>query len=337
MKYLPTADLYVGHLLAATQIAGAQLLSRHLLRLGRATIVMRYLTAGELTLASAERRAGQSLVYMIDDDLTALQGCCRQPEEYRARLRVYLKNLERFGDFDHVVCASSRLAKIEFPARQAAPHVIHPYWAMDRMDLEKKSRQTGSETISMAFLGTRSHLSDLELIREPLLDLRRRRPEVALHTFLGRSAPDWLPRGGVGGGRHHAALEWPTYRRRLWRRRFDVCLYPLADTPANRARSVNKFTEHAIVAAAALVSTPGPLDEVLGNIPSSLIPHSLEAWSGALREIVDDSDLRNRLAAAQERKARTFDRSAGREQATLWSELSGQSIPDPSAPRFLQR
>ena len=47
---------------------------------------------------------------------------------------------------------------------------------------------------------------------------------------------------------------WAEYRCGLGGRRFHLALYPLMDTPFNRARSVNKLIEHAVVGAAGLYS-----------------------------------------------------------------------------------
>ncbi len=59
-------------------------------------------------------------------------------------------------------------------------------------------------------------------------------------------------------------MPWWLYRRALARMRFHLAIYPLGDTPFNRARSASKLYEHALVGAASLMSPIPALRDAAG-------------------------------------------------------------------------
>jgi hypothetical protein len=257
-----------------------------------------FASAGTLLVMRHAGRAGAlprrpRTIWLIDDDVAAALADPGLPRGQRLKLALFehrhgARLLARGAE---VVASSEALAE-RFAAR-APTHLLHPHWYEPLADLAHHAKE---EPLRIAFLGSAVHAGDLAFIEQPLLSVLERVPRAELHMAAnhapGRLAghPRLVPMPGTS---------WPEWRAALPLRRFHVALYPLLDTPVNRARSVNKLIEHAIVGAAGVYSAAWPESARVRRRGAGLVlgPEP-EAWEAAVLRLLADRALRRRIAAA---------------------------------------
>ncbi|HUF87848.1 MAG TPA: hypothetical protein VMM59_10750 [Thermohalobaculum sp.] len=262
----PTADLYFVNACGDFLLGGMRRLGPTVFAAGDTRLVMRHDLRAEPAdgverVGRAERAvrapAGRRLVYFIDDAVEqGVRDACL-PFLYRQKLRLVERDTARrvVPAAAAVVVSSPVLARLYSDV--AETHVIHPYWSEAIAGHDHFARLLGGEGwIDVACLGSAVHRADLAFLWPVLGAVLAAHPRVRLHLPERQRVPPALaghPRILAIPGRG-----WTIYRAALRPRRFHLALYPLMDTPFNRARSVNKLIEHAVVGAAPLYSRSWP-------------------------------------------------------------------------------
>ena len=94
---------------------------------------------------------------------------------------------------------------------------------------------------------------------------------------------------------------WPRYRRWLARQRFHIGLYPLTDTPFDRARSANKLIEHGIAGAVGVYPGNWAAADRIGD-GAIVAPAAPGDWADILDGALDDpKSLEEKAFAASQR------------------------------------
>lgn len=288
----PTADLYF--LNACRDWVGP---GRPVARLGpgvfasaRTLVVMRHAgLAGPLP-----RR--ERLFWLIDDDVEAALADPGLPAGHRLKLALHeRRDGARLRAAGAEVVASS--AALLASCAGGRGHLLRPHWSEPLADLAHH----GAGPVRLAYLGSAVHAGDLAFLAPVLLRLLAAHPAAELHLAANHAAG---PLAGhprvvrIGGTR------WPDWRARLPARRFDIALYPLLDTAANRARSVNKIVEHAIVGAAGVYSDTWPEAARIARRGAGLVlPNAAAAWESAVAALMADAGGRQAIAARARRLA----------------------------------
>jgi hypothetical protein len=256
--------------------------------------------------------------YLIDDDIAAGIADPSLPEGYRRRLEMaFRESVEEraFGRVAMVITPSVRLEE-RYRAMGKEVRRLDPAWPVPQeADLRHFH---GGGPVRVAFLGTRSHLADLELLRAALEDPRR---EWEFHHFLGVHAPGWLARRLLVSA--HAPMGWAAYRRKLARLRFHVAVYPMKDTPFNLARSCNKLMEHAMVGAASVFSERVPFAGMVRNGHDALLSSDGE-WPELLHGLCADASRLSGLAEAGHTLGLQTATKAAADQRALWAEIAAR-------------
>lgn len=302
-RHLPTAELF--------GLAGSY--RRHLP--GTCAMGSAYRVGKGLVAVRLWRPTGSGPVhYLIDDDIAAGIADTKLPEGYRQRLRVaFEESLEKlaFGRIASVIIPSRRLEEL-YAARGLRVLRMDPAW--DVPESLETERFAGSP-LKVACLATRSHLADLEILREALEDSGR---TWEFHHFMGSHAPIWLC--GLPGVTEYPAMSWRTYRKFLSKVKFHVCVYPMLDTPFNLARSCNKVMEHAMVGAASLFSSRVPFAGLLNGGGGLLVDDG--DWPAVLRDLAARRGACSDLAAAGHQLASETSRRARHRQHEVWSRIA---------------
>lgn len=224
------------------------------------------------------------LIYLIDDDIDGAAQSPGLPAAYRDRLRRFAE-----GDYDHllrradkVVVSSSELVEcLADDARvRSQPDRLDPFW---RAPLAGPDHfRSAAAEINVVHLGSGSHREALAEIVPAILNTLNRCPH-ARFTFIGIAGqhPRLEAHPRV---RRLSPMSWRRYRRWLPRQRFHLALYPLAPNRFDRARSVNKLIEHAIIGA-------------VGVYPCDWTPAAL-VGPGAVTAPSDAADWEESLVAA---------------------------------------
>jgi hypothetical protein len=111
-----------------------------------------------------------------------------------------------------------------------------------------------------------------------VLDILDRHPNTSFTYFSPRNVDEgWknTPRARL------EPMTWREYQRWMARQRFHLALYPLAQTPFDRARSASKLTEHAILGAAGMYPQGWPPARSLGQ-GALLAPDDPADWGDAI-------------------------------------------------------
>jgi len=203
--------------------------------------------------------------------------------------------------------------------------LIRPYWSesfpsLDHFDhLERENNW-----IDVAYLGSIVHRSDLVFVLPAVGRLLDLHPNMRFHVPARHRLPAEFenhPRvqriPGVG---------WTAYRKQIVGRRFHIALYPLLDTPFNRARSANKLIEHAVVGTAPVYSSCWSEAQNAAEYGAGcLIPNDREAWVQGLSGLIENPDRMRRLAMRAQHYARTLNTTGP--QRKLWRKLLELEAP----------
>lgn len=304
-RHLPTAELFgLAGNFRRISAGGGPMGAAY--RVGAATVAVRLW-----------RPAGEGPVhYLIDDDIPAGIADPSLPEAYRRRLEQAFRESVETKALDRIAMVITPSARLEERYRALGKEVrrLDPAWPVPQSaDLRHFA---GGGPVRVAFLGTRSHLADLELLRHAVEDPQR---TWVFHHFLGMHAPGWLAR--QPHVEVHAPMGWAGYRRKLARLRFHVAVYPMQDTPFNLARSCNKVMEHAMVGAVSVFSTRVPFAGMIRDGHNALLAEDGD-WPDLLRGLCGDASRLKLLAAAGHALGFQTAGQAAADQRELWAAVA---------------
>ncbi|MFK7944547.1 MAG: hypothetical protein AB8B85_16760 [Paracoccaceae bacterium] len=309
----PTADLYFRNACGDFLGKGVRQFGPTVFASKTACLVMRH-----------DRRAGplprrRRLIYFVDDDVDAGLNDESLPFLYRQKLRwvehLTAQRLRRFAGV--AVVGSPALARLFRPVMQT--HLLRPFWSETYAGLGHfDALEAGEGWIEVAYLGSSVHRADLQFLLPVIGRLLAANPRLRFHLPERHVLPrgfDRHPRV-----RRIRGLGWTAYRREITTRQFHVALYPLLETPFNRARSPNKLIEHAIVGAAPLYSESWAESHRVAQGRTGLcLANDPQIWLEALTELIGSPQSMRALArGAQETAARL---NNGTPQRALWREL----------------
>ncbi len=256
---------------------------------------------------------------LIDDDMEALIADDTVPQGYRDRLgRAWREAaLARHPEkVNRILVPSKRLEEV-YLAKGHSVILMDPYWPVPK---EFRIATSADKTVRVAFLGSRSHLGDLEILKPALEDAGRK---WTFHHFLGRNGPDWLQQ--LPGISASDPSSWGSYKKMLSSRRYDICVYPLRATSVNSARSCNKIMEHAMTGAVSLFSECVPFRAKLGDLGGSLlVPDG--GWADAIDHLAHDRNASRELAFECHRLGLEIATFARSRQEEVWSSIEAGSL-----------
>ncbi|MEX2519007.1 MAG: hypothetical protein WD969_06725 [Paracoccaceae bacterium] len=254
-------------------------------------------------------------VYLIDDAIH-LEGADAALSRYwrfkldhveRAAAALYLP-----GAVAVVVSSPGLEAMIRAQAPGADMRRLDPYWAVEFSDL---THHRAPGPFRVAYLGSQVHGPDFAPLAPMLHDFLDAWPEAELIVGGGHGAMV-----GHERARDLGALNWRDWRAALPTLRPHVALYPLAKTPFNAARSLNKLIEHGLTGAAGLYADHWPgaaLAEEAGG--GRALPPDPLAWRTALNALIADRPATEAMATAGATLARRLNDADA--QRRLWAEL----------------
>ena len=282
--------------------------------IANALILIRKATSRELELARRQREKGGKVIYVIDDDFESMMEDPNQPSGYRRRLRRWWeRGLPGLHETATSILVSSDALKDRF-AGLAPTTRVDPYWPIET----RPARPAVARPFTVAWLGSRSHTEDLASIAAELADFLRAHPNAALFVPACARLPAPLNRLPTGIVRRGPRVDWPAYRDRLRTIGLDVGIYPLLDTPVNRARSINKVLEHAWCDVPGLYSPEVPFAKRIQEAGGGWLVSRGE-WAAALHRIAGSDAERSELLQRSSSFARDIAGQARKEQLAFWS------------------
>lgn len=315
----PTADLYFRNACADFLSRGVHQIAPTVFTSRTTTVIMRHaMRAGRLP----ERRR---LIYLVDDDVEAGTSDQSLPFFYRQKLRMVeqpaCRRIRRFAGV--AVVGSPVLANLFAPFMKT--HLIQPYWSEPFPSLDHfDDLERDNGWVDVAYLGSIVHRADLLFVLPAIDRLLELYPNMRFHVPARHrlasefdNHPRVLRIPGTG---------WTSYRRQIVGRRFHIALYPLLDTPFNRARSANKLIEHAVVGAAPMYSSFWREAQNAEDYGAGcLVPNNQEAWIQALSGLIENPHRMRCLATRTQSYARTL--NTAEPQRRLWQDLMELKMP----------
>jgi hypothetical protein len=239
------------------------------------------------------------LVYLVDDDVDGAARSPSLPAGYRERLarlsERYLDRLVRRADT--IVVSSEPLLHLMQADQRIATDIrlLDPFWDAPLAGQDHFASMS-ADAIEMIHLGTASHRGGLAAIVPAVVELLETFPN-AHFSYIGRKG-DHPALDTCARARRIGPMSWGRYRRWLPKQRFHLALYPLEDTPFDRARSINKLIEHAIVGAVGVYPEHWTLPGMTAG-GTILAPTNLGNWGTCLRDaMANPMDLRQRAHRA---------------------------------------
>lgn len=266
------------------------------------------------------------LAYLIDDDVAAGAASLYLPEAYRQRFARFEREFHRdlLARADLLVAPSPALvARLERdPAVRCPVAPIDPYWPRPPADQSHYAPLAQGASLRIVHLGSGSHHAALHAVAPAMNRLLDRHTDVRFTYIAARPVDPGLE--AHGHARRIEPKTWPEYRRWLDRHRFHLALYPLMPDAFDRARSINKLVEHALVGAVGLYPEDwAPARLVAGGALSA--PTDPGAWEAALEAAVAAKPDLARLAEAAAASLGGAD--LGGRQRRLWGGFLGLEHP----------
>ena len=193
------------------------------------------------------------IILVIDDDIRAASSDATLPPAYQRRLEDAAT-----GDTgalmaraDLVLAPSQQLMDRLADCRKVER--IDPYWGK-QCTTGSHFDSMGEGTVSLVHMGTASHQAAMNFLGPVLAQVLEALPAVTFSYFARRSMLSELDKHTRVN--KLPLMPWRKYARTLGERQFHLALYPILDTPFNRARSCYKITEHALSGCAGLTRLP---------------------------------------------------------------------------------
>ena len=274
----------------------------------------------------AARRGGAKLVFDVDDlmivpelaRLDVIDGIRTQNLTEDAVRESYTRMRQTMAAADLCLTTTEELAAhirgrmggMQMPTMVLPNGVDHTTVAASRLAARRRAaaREDGLIRIGYA-CGTRTHQRDFAACAEAVGAVLRARPKARLVTFQAAESTPYLDIEEFPALRSvQSQIEWrnivPLERLPDEIARFDINLAPLEiDNPFCEAKSELKFFEAALVDVPTIASPTGPFRRAIRHGDTGLLAETTSEWQAALTQLVDDAELRRRLARAAGREA----------------------------------
>lgn len=268
------------------------------------------------------RQHKRPIVFELDDLLFFL------PEKHPDRLQHHfvtalLPMFQAILEADVVVVSTPALAQV---LSEFTPNVaIFPNYLDDTIWSLRPPKDTlaTEDTVTIGYMGTASHLPDIEYLTPVLRKLLEKYAGKVHLRFWGVEPPSPL--------RDMPNVKWeqtylPNYKQFVeyfQTQTADLVIAPLEDNLFNRCKSPIKFFEYSAWGAAGVYSHI-VYGDVVQHEHSGFIASTLEEWETHLERLIQDPVLRSQIAIqAQEDIASHWLLSAS---TPLWSEVVAQAL-----------
>lgn len=241
------------------------------------------------------RAAGKPIVFELDDLLFAL------PEHHPDRMQGYyaealLPMLDVVIQADAVTVSTSPLADYLRPFNSRVfvlPNALdETIWTMR----SPKAHRDGPLVIG--YMGSPTHAPDLQMLLPVLLNLTQRYGEQIAFRFIGIEPPLALAEAAQVSWSPVRTLDYAQFASEFATEAVDIAISPLEDNAFNRAKSGIKFLEYTTLGIPGVYSALPPYTNIIINGQDGFLAAAPDVWEMHLSALIDDPDLRLRMAQA---------------------------------------
>lgn len=245
--------------------------------------------------AAAQRR--KMTIYDIDDNFVRIPLSVREGRFHRdpVRLHVLRQMVSRASltrTYSHALCS-------ELSAW--SPSVVQRSGTIDASMIAGVHPRASGGLIRVTYASHRVDGPEINDLLARTVDRASAANSSAVQfVFWGKA-----PRGCASATNVfviEAEPDYGTFMRRLHGEGFDIGLAPALDTPFFNSKTITKYRDYGLCRIAGVYSdTPLYRNGVIDGETGLLVGNDPSAWAAALRRLIDEPDLRRRLAnAAQE-------------------------------------
>jgi len=245
-----------------------------------------------LTFAHAQKKL---VVYDLDDLLIEMPMEHPDFERYQpARLSI----LRAVMEADVVTCPT--LALKQYLEQFNDNVVVLPNYLDDKiwapaLNRAQSRRDLDREQIIIGFMGTHSHISDLEFISPVLIKLLRRYGDKLKLCFWGCSPPPELKGWKNVEWMEVGLVNYIEFARYFSEQHCDIFIAPLVDSPFNACKSALKFLEYSSLGIPGVYSALGQFREVITHGVNGFLADNWKDWQDFLCQLIEDRDLREQI------------------------------------------
>ncbi len=261
----------------------------------------RHSSAYEEIIARAHNE-GKPVVYEIDDLLLEL------PKDHPDKLDHYYTNalfpmVQAIVEADAVTASTPQLCTY---LRSFNPNTwLLPNYLNDRVwAFRNPPEDAGHFPVVVGYMGTYTHLPDLEWVVLPLKSILHRYGDKVVFRLWGGKPPadlsdypnvEWTPL------RLENYTEFATY---FSKQECDLVIAPLRDNLFNRCKSPLKFLEYGALCLPGVFSRVVPYESIVDHGKNGFLASTLDEWEEYLVELIESSSLRHQVGIEAQRTVR---------------------------------
>jgi len=237
-----------------------------------------------------------AVMYDFDDAITYKAGAAGGGPD-RTRLRRFRRTVRRAG---RVIAGNAVLADHAAAAGAAAVEIIPTGLDVSRYAVNVRRQDT--DVFRLVWIGSRSTLKQLAMLRSALEAIGRSVPNVVLRVIA--DAP--LSVGGLAVEN----VPWARGTEAALLASADAGIAPMPDTPFTRGKCGFKVLQYMAAGLAVITSPVGVNAEYVEDARTGLWARTDADWVRAVKTLADDSALCRRMGAEGRRRVAALDFTA---------------------------
>jgi len=241
------------------------------------------------------REYGKPVIYDLDDLLVEIPEKHSHKADYSGEM---LTMLYAILDAD-MITASSPFLQAYLAELNPNTKLVHNYlndrlWGLGR----KKEPQGDGSRITIGYMGGQTHQQDLEYIKDVLLNVFKKYPEIVRYKFWGTHPPRELLDLPFSDFDPINQEDYAQFANYFSLQECDVFIAPLVDNEFNRAKSSIKFLEYSIHGSPGVYSDLPPYETIIEHGINGFLADNLNDWESHLVTLIENPALREQIGAA---------------------------------------
>ena len=228
----------------------------------------------------------------LDDNLLLL------PKEHPDRLSGYYSKslvplIHALYRVDAVFVTNENLAS--FFSTYNKQIFILPNYLDEKIWKPTEIDRSNEDPLELLFMGTSTHTPDLLSLTGVFKELSTKYPNIRLVT-VGIEPPDRVKQ--VINTKHVPKLSenYAEFAQKFQSIRGSIAITPLVVNDFNRGKSPLKYFEYSAAGLPAVYSNTEPYSKVIQHGETGLLAKSGQEWFDQLEKLINDGDLRNKIA-----------------------------------------
>jgi len=174
--------------------------------------------------------------------------------------------------------------------------IVLPNYIDDDLWEFKPVGKDRSQELIIGYMGTKTHIRDLEIIAPALLEILDRFSGRVLFKIYGFEPPEILKQHQFVLFDSKFDLDYTKFVRYFQTCDVDIGIAPLSYNLFNKCKSHIKFLEYSISGIPGVYSNIKPYEEIIIGNNNALLASGIQEWRLALKRLIEDEDLRVKLA-----------------------------------------